>query len=61
MSALTTKTKEELTKDLTGKEESLRKFRFGTSGSRSKNVREGRNLRRDIARIHTALNAAGPR
>lgn len=35
--------------------EKLRNFRFGGAGSRSKNVREGRNLRRDIARALTSI------
>ena len=56
MSEFTKKTKEELTKDLADKNESLRKFRFGVAGSRTRNVREARTLRRDIARIHTARN-----
>lgn len=38
------------------KREALRGFRFGTAGSKERNVKEGRNLRRDIARIMTELN-----
>jgi len=30
-------------------------FRFAIAGSKTKNVREGRNLRRNVARIHTLL------
>lgn len=44
-------------KDIAEKREALRKFRFGEAGSRARNVREGRTLRRDIARLMTALNA----
>jgi ribosomal protein L29 len=51
-----TKTSQDLTKLLTEKREALRVFRFGTSGSKTKNVKEGRELRRDIARILTILN-----
>lgn len=47
---------EDLSKEVAQKRESLRKFRFGESGSRSRNVREGRNIRREIARILTELN-----
>lgn len=36
--------------------EELRDFRFKSAGSRVRNVREGRNARRDIARILTELN-----
>jgi len=30
-------------------------FRFAIAGSKTKNVREGRNLRRNVARINTLL------
>ena len=33
----------------------LRNFRFGISGSKTKNVREGRNTRRALARSLTVL------
>lgn len=55
MSDFAKKTKEELEKDLVQMRESLRKFRFGVAGSSSRNVREGRGLRKDIARILTSL------
>jgi len=42
--------------DLKNKQEALRIFRFNISGSKTKNVREGRNLRKEIARIHTSTN-----
>lgn len=51
------KTAEELKKLLSEKRLELKNFRFGTSGSKTKNVKEGANLRKDIARILTALNA----
>lgn len=50
-----TKSETELKKVLNEKRESLAKFKFGISGSRTKNVKEGRNTRRDIARILTVL------
>ncbi len=55
----TTKIREiaEVQKELADKRESLRAFRFGGAGSRSRNVREGRNLRKDIARLLTDLNS----
>jgi len=37
--------------------ESLRAFRFGGAGSRARNVKHGKTLRRDIARIETELTA----
>ncbi len=44
----------ELTKELSGAREKLREFRVGMTGSRVKNVKEGRVLRKNIARILTA-------
>lgn len=50
------KSETELKKLLGEKREALAKFKFGTSGSRIKNVKEGKNTRREIARILTNLN-----
>lgn len=47
----------ELKKTLADKQEALRAFRFGGAGSRSRNVREGRNLRKEIAQIMTELRS----
>ena len=49
------KTPQELVKMIREKEESLRIFRFAISGSKTRNVREGRMLRKEIAKIHTAI------
>ena len=46
-----------LTKQLADMREQLRTFRFEGEGSRRRNVREGRNLRRDIARVLTELRS----
>ena len=51
------KNKDELRKLLQEKREALRTFRFGIAGSKVRNVREGRGLRRDIARILTIINS----
>lgn len=48
---------EDLHKEIAEKRESLRTFRFGSAGSRSRNTREGRGLRKDIARLLTEVNA----
>jgi len=48
---------ESLNAELGKLRETLREFRFGSAGSRSRNVREGRSLRKDIARVLTQLNA----
>lgn len=46
-------TNEDLMKTLRGKREALRAFRFNISGTRTRNVKEGRTLRKDIARLMT--------
>jgi large subunit ribosomal protein L29 len=50
-------TNEDLAKEIAEKREALRNFRFGSAGSRTRNTREGRTLRRDIARLMTELSA----
>ncbi len=44
---------DDLGKLLAEKREALRQFRFGQAGSRVRNTKEGRILRRTIARILT--------
>jgi len=56
MNTFTQKTAEDLKRELLEKRASLRQFRFGVSGSKTKNVKEGRILRTDIARIETELS-----
>jgi len=46
----------ELVKMLKEKREQLRAFRFGVTGSKTKNVKEGKNTRRDVARILTEVS-----
>ena len=50
------KNEKELTQLLETKRKDLWNFRFGASGSKMRNVKEGQTLRRDIARILTVLN-----
>ncbi|MFA7309989.1 MAG: 50S ribosomal protein L29 [Candidatus Paceibacterota bacterium] len=45
----------EMVKTLADKREALRTFRFGAEGSRSRNVREGRTIRKEIAQLLTEL------
>ena len=52
-----TKTDEHLKKEVVDTQEKLRVIRFGGAGSRSRNVKESRNLRREIARAKTELRA----
>lgn len=46
---------EDLRKLVADKRESLRTFRFEGAGSRSRDTREGRNLRKEVAQILTEL------
>jgi ribosomal protein L29 len=57
MKELLKKSEAELAKTLTEKREALRAFRFGISGSKIKNMREGRAIRKEIARVMTALRS----
>lgn len=49
------KTKTELETILREKREEVRKFRFDSAGSKIKNVKLGKNLKKEIARILTVL------
>ena len=55
MAEIMQQTIEDLKKSIAEKRAALRVFRFGGAGSRTRNVREGRNLRKEIARILTEL------
>lgn len=49
------KTIEDLKKLINEKRASIRDFRFGSTGSKTKNVKLSATLRKDIARIMTEL------
>ncbi|MEK7558599.1 MAG: 50S ribosomal protein L29 [Patescibacteria group bacterium] len=55
MSEFKEKKTDDLIKLLGEKKESFRMFRFGISGSKVKNVKEGKGLRREIAQIMTEI------
>ncbi|MDP6388055.1 MAG: 50S ribosomal protein L29 [Candidatus Pacebacteria bacterium] len=57
MKDLKSKNEKELDKEIREKREKLRAFRFGIAGSKVRNVKEGKNLKREVARILTELNA----
>jgi len=57
MSELKKKTEKELVKMVFEKREMLRSFRFDTTGTKIKNVKEGANTRKEIARILTELKS----
>ncbi len=48
---------EDLQKEIAAKREALRTFRFGEAGTRTRNVRQGRGLRKEIARLLTEMNS----
>lgn len=56
MSEHKNKTEKEINKLLNEKRESLRNFRFAISGSKTRNVKEGRNIRKEVARLMTELS-----
>lgn len=49
------KTQSDLAKLLYEKKEALKSFRFNLAGSKTKNVKEGRTLRKEIAHILTVM------
>ena len=53
----TNKTEKELQVLLAEKQVALRAFRFNVAGSNVRNVKEGRMIRKDIARIKTIFSA----
>ncbi|MEK7567442.1 MAG: 50S ribosomal protein L29 [Patescibacteria group bacterium] len=56
MKEILSKGSEEIQKMLNEKREALRLFRFGISGSKARNVKEGKGLKKDIARLLTKIN-----
>ncbi len=56
MNDLIKKTEAELKQSLKEKQEALRVFRFAMSGGKIKNLKEGQNLKKEIAQIMTVLN-----
>lgn len=55
MAKITEKKDTDLRKELSEKRKALRTFRFSASGAQVKDVKEGKNLRKEIARILTEL------
>ncbi|OGZ08040.1 MAG: 50S ribosomal protein L29 [Candidatus Lloydbacteria bacterium RIFCSPHIGHO2_02_FULL_50_13] len=47
----------ELQKLLLEKRAAVRQFRFDITGSKAKNIKGGLNMRKDVARILTAISA----
>ena len=57
MDNIKTQSTADLLRTVAEKREALRVFRFGGAGSRVRNVREGRNVRREIAQILTEVRS----
>lgn len=56
MKELTEKTEKDLLEALGKKREELRELRFGTAGSKTRDVRAQRTTKKEIAQILTELN-----
>lgn len=56
ISEFKTKSMKDLRKLISDKKDALQAFRLGNSRSKTKNVKEGREIRKDIARIMTVMN-----
>jgi ribosomal protein L29 len=56
MKDLIKKTEKELSQMLKDKKEALRVFNFALSGGKTRNLKEGSNLKKEIAQIMTVLN-----
>lgn len=50
------KSEKDLRTLLSEKRAALRGFRFAIAGSKARNVKEGKNIRKEIARICTEIN-----
>ncbi len=50
------KTKKELIKTLGEKRDALQSFKYELSGGKAKDVKKGRNIKKEIARIMTELS-----
>jgi ribosomal protein L29 len=56
MKELKNKTPQELQKLIAEKRDGIREFRFGSAGSKTKNVKASHNLKKEVARIMTELS-----
>ena len=57
MAERSTKNEKDLVKELGDKKEALRVIRFGIAHSKSRNVKESKGLKKEVARILTELNS----
>lgn len=57
MKDLKNNSEKDLAKMIADKRKALQAFRFGSSGSKTRNVKEGLNLRKEIAHMLTELSS----
>lgn len=57
MKDIQNKTEADLVKMIAEKREALRAFRFGGAGAKTKDVKQGRVIRKDVARMLTLISA----
>jgi len=57
MKDLNKKTENEIQKEIKDKKAEIRQFRFDLSGSKTRNVKLGKSLRKDVARLATELTS----
>jgi ribosomal protein L29 len=55
---LAAKSQKELIKLLTEKKDALQSFKLGNTKSKTKNVKEGRTIRKEIAQIMSIIDSA---
>ena len=56
MADIKKKTEKELLKELANKRKELQEFRFDISGSKIRDTKHAKNVKKDIARILTEIN-----
>ncbi len=57
MTERSTKSEKDLVKELGERREALRVIRFNVAGSKTKNVKEVKGLKKEVARILTEINS----
>ena len=57
MAEISTKNEKDLIKELAEKREAIRVIRFGVAHSKSRNVKETKGLKKEVAQILTELNS----
>jgi len=56
MKEISKKTDKDIIKEISDTKSEIRQFRFDLSGSKTRNVKLGKKLRKNVARLFTELN-----